>query len=116
MMNLTVVNVFIINLLYFKISSKSKHSTSDSQFIKPYPQNLQIGTLKSENSFPMKQKEFYKDPTIVFNDEFQCNTIIHRPNSPCMAMNIGSSNTPLPISESSKNTSSKSYPIQGRSV
>ena len=101
MMNLAVVDIFIINLLHFKISSKNKCNTSDSEFIKPYPKNLHIGSLKRENPFPMKHEEFYKDPTIVFNDDFQCNTIIHEPNSSCMALNIGPTNTPLPISDSS---------------
>ena len=115
-MNLTEVNTFIINLLYFKISSKCKRNTSDSEFIKPYPKNLQYGNLRCEDPFPMEYEQLYKDPTIVFNDDFQCNTIIHEPNSSCMTLNIGRPNTPLPISNSSKNASSKSYPIQGRSV
>ena len=115
-MSLTVVNIFIMNMLYFKITSKNERNTSDSEFIKPYPKNLQIGNLKCENPFPMEHEQFYKDPNTLPNDDFQCNTIIHRPNSPCMALNIGRPNTPLPISDSSKNTSSQSYPIQGRSV
>ena len=61
----------------------------------------------------MKHEESYKDPTIVFNDDFQCNTIIHEPNSSCMALNINPTNMHLPVSDSSKNTS---YPIQGMSV
>ena len=88
--------------------------------MEPYPKNLRINDFRVESPIPMTLERLADDPYIVSEDQDQCNTIVHEPNSRCLTSKIESQTTSttsaLPISYPSKVPSPLPDWIKGRTM
>ena len=84
--------------------------------MEPCQKHLQDSKFRYENLGPKTLEKLQIYPKTVSTDEFQCNTIIHEPNSTCLTWNNESPTSTPAIHPSSSIATTKSHMTQGRYV